>query len=63
MPLSLCWQELIPEFYHGDGDFLQNSASLELGIRASGRPVSHLLLLLPYQPFHSRCGVCVTVGW
>jgi hypothetical protein len=32
-------QELIPEFYHGDGDFLRNSAGLELGLRADGRPV------------------------
>lgn len=40
------YQELIPEFYHGDGEFLLNSANLELGMRANGRPVSLRVLLL-----------------
>ena len=32
-------KELIPEFYNGDGDFLVNHASLDLGVRANGRRV------------------------
>ncbi len=30
-------KELIPEFYHSNGDFLLNSSQLQLGVRSDGK--------------------------
>jgi factor associated with neutral sphingomyelinase activation len=37
-------QELIPEFYSGDGSFLLNAQQLPLGVRASGERVGDVRL-------------------
>jgi factor associated with neutral sphingomyelinase activation len=37
-------KELIPEFYHSNGEFMLNSSHLELGSLASGQPVNDVVL-------------------
>lgn len=37
-------KELIPEFYFGDGSFLNNLQSLELGLNHLEQPVDHVSL-------------------
>ncbi len=53
-------KELTPEFYSGDGDFLVNHASLDLGVRANGRRVRYRYHFLAhrFRDLKRHCVLC-----